>query len=138
MPESLSNLVDTLAEVFSSYNFLMVLYVFYIRLHVLVDIIRIFFQFQIFQQKPSKPTKSSEKGHSFYNIISLKKPPSFYEPHLNPSGIENNMLPQNSQKPSFILQIFQQICFCLVSEKTFSEMVQYHILTPKSHIPEAL
>ena len=37
MPESLSNLVDTLAVVFSSYNFLMVLYVFYIRLHVLVD-----------------------------------------------------------------------------------------------------
>ena len=50
------------------------------------------------------------------------------------------MLPQYTQKPSFTLPILQQtqICFCLVSEKIFAEMVQYHFLTPKKFIPEAL
>ena len=35
-------------------------------------------------------------------------------------------------KTFFSLQIFRQTCFCLVSENTFAEMVQYHFLTPKN------
>ena len=31
-------------------------------------------------QKVSKPTRTCEKNHSFYNTVSLKKPHSFYEP----------------------------------------------------------
>ena len=46
-----------------------------------------------------RPGKTSEKDHSFYNTVSLKKPQSFYEPN------ENNMLPQHSQKP-LTLQMF--------------------------------
>ena len=51
--------------------------------------------------------------------------------NLNLNDIENNMLPQHSKKSFFTLQIFQQTCFCLVSEKEFAEMVQYYFLTPK-------
>ena len=36
-----------------------------------------FFNFQIFQQKVAKPTKTSKKDHSFHNTVSLKKPHSF-------------------------------------------------------------
>ena len=43
--------------------------------HVPVDIFRV-----SFVQKVSKPAKSTEKDHSFYNTVSLKKPHSFYEP----------------------------------------------------------
>ena len=45
--------------------------------HVPVDIFRV-----SFVQKVSKPAKSTEKDHSFYNTVSLKKPHSFYEPQL--------------------------------------------------------
>ena len=54
----------------------------YIRPHVSVDIIRVFFNFLIFWQKVSRPTKTSEKVHSFYNTVLLKKPHLFYEPRL--------------------------------------------------------
>ena len=47
---------------------------FYIRPHVH----EFFFNFQIFKQKVSKPTKICEKDHS----VSLKKPHSFYELQL--------------------------------------------------------
>ena len=52
--------------------------------------------------------------------------------NLTLNDTENNMLPQHSKKSFFTLQIFQQTCFCLVSEKQFAEMVQYYFLTPKS------
>ena len=35
-----------------------------------------------FKQKVSKPRKTSEKDHSFYNTVSLNKPHTFYEPQL--------------------------------------------------------
>ena len=38
-------------------------------------------------------------------------------------------------KTFLILQIFQQTCFCLVSEKTFA---LHHFLAPKNYILEAL
>ena len=47
------------------------------------------------------------------------------------NDIENNMLLRHSQK-LFTLQIFQEICFCFVLEKTFTEMVHYQFLTPKN------
>ena len=47
----------------------------------------------------STPKKTSEKDHSFYNTVSLKKPHLFYEPQLNSLDIENNMLAKHSQKP---------------------------------------
>ena len=55
--------------------------VFYIRPHVSVDdVIRFFFFFLIL--KVSKTTKASEKIHSFYNTVLLKKPHSFFKPQL--------------------------------------------------------
>ena len=41
-------------------------------LHVPMDIIRVFF-IPDFVAKISKPIKTSEKDHSFYNTVSLKK-----------------------------------------------------------------
>ena len=41
-----------------------------------------FFLFQVFYQKLSKPTKTSEKDDSSHNTFSLKKPRSFYEPQI--------------------------------------------------------
>ena len=49
--------------------------------HVLVNIIRVFL-FQNLKQKISKSIKTSQKDHSFYNTVSLKKPHSFYESQL--------------------------------------------------------
>ena len=45
-----------------------------------------------------------------------------------------NSLQQNTAKTFFTLQIFQQTCFCLVSEKTFTP---HHFLTPQNCILEA-
>ena len=55
--------------------------VFYIRPHVPVDIIRVIF-IPDFLAGSLNPTKTSEKNHSFYNTVLLKKPHSFYEPQL--------------------------------------------------------
>ena len=53
--------------------------------------------------------------------------------NLNSLDIGNNMLPQYSQKP--FLQISQQTCFCVVSEKAFGLQ---HFLTSKNCILEKL
>ena len=74
-----------------------------------------FFLFQIFYQKVSKPTKTSEKDHSFFNTASLKKPHVFYEPQLTWHWKE--YAPKIQPKTCFTLQIFQQTCFCIVSKK---------------------
>ena len=54
---------------------------FYIRPHVLVDIIRVFL-ISDFLAESLKASKNYRKKYSFYNTVSLKKPHSFYEPHL--------------------------------------------------------
>ena len=61
---------------------------------------------------------SSRKDHTFYNTVSLKKT-SFCEPQLTWHW----------------LQILQQTCFCLVSEKIFALQ---HFLAPNDCIFEAL
>ena len=78
-----------LKMLFPTYNFLIIIHLFQWTLS------EFFFQFQIFWQKVSKPTKTIEKNHLFCNTISLKKPCSFM--NLNSLEIENNMLPQHSQ-----------------------------------------
>ena len=50
--------------------------------HVPVGIIRVFLNFSFSCKSVSKPTKTSEKDHSFYNTVSLKQPHSFYMPQL--------------------------------------------------------
>ena len=54
-----------------------------------------FFLFQILWQKISKQIKTSEKGHSFYNTVSLKRR---HVTNLNSFEIETNMLPKHRQK----------------------------------------
>ena len=93
-----------------------------------------FFLFQILYQKISKPIKTNEKDHSFYNSVSLSKNLTHFV-NLNSFEIENNMLPKKQPKNFLSLQIFQQKCFCLVSEKTFA---LHHFLTPKNYFLEAL
>ena len=63
MIENLIFVIPFLKILFQAYNF---------SPHVLMDLIRIFL-FQIWWQKISKPIKTSEKDHSFYNTVSLKK-----------------------------------------------------------------
>ena len=70
---------------------------FYIRPHVPVVIIRVSFLFQIFQQRVSKPRKTSQKDHSFYNTVSLKNLTPFTS--LDSLYIEYKMLPKHCQKP---------------------------------------
>ena len=76
-----------------------------------------FFLFQIFEQKVSKPTKISEKDHSFYNKVLLKNTYSFYEPQL--TWHWKRYVPATQPKTSLTLQIFQQTCFSFVPEKHF-------------------
>ena len=73
------------------------------------------FLFQNLQQKISKSIKTSEKDHSFYRQFHSKNHTHFT--NLNSFKTENNMLPKRSQRNFFSLQIFQQTCFCLLSEK---------------------
>ena len=43
-----------------------------------------FFIISYFLAESLKPTKASEKDHSFYDTVSLKNPSSFYEPQPRP------------------------------------------------------
>ena len=63
MIENLIFVIPFLKILFQAYNF---------SPHVLMDLIRIFL-FQIWWQKISKPIKTSEKDHSFYNTVSFRK-----------------------------------------------------------------
>ena len=77
--------------------------------------LKFIFSFQIFEQKVSKPTKTSKKDHPFCNAVLPKKPYSFCEPQL--TQLSKNILPAAHPKTLQALQTFQQICFWLVSEK---------------------
>ena len=81
---------------------------------------------------------SSRKSQSQQNLakkiihftIQLRSKNISHFTNLNSLDIENNMLP----KTFFTLQISQQKCFYLVSEKV---LVLHHFLTPKNCILEA-
>ena len=90
----------------------------------------LFFSFQIIEKSPGQK-RTSEKDHSFYKTVSLKKPHSFYKPQHTWQW----NAPPTQPKTFLILQIFQHTCLCLVSEKTFA---LHHFLTRKSSILEAL
>ena len=77
--------------------------------------LKFIFSFQIFEQKVSKPTKTSKKDHPFYNAVLPKKPYPFSEPQL--TQLSKNILPAAHPKTLHALQTFQQTCFWLVSEK---------------------
>ena len=68
------NINDSKSHICNSFfeNIISGIQLFYISAHVTVGIIRVFFQFQIFKYKVSKPTKTSEKDHSFYKTVSFK------------------------------------------------------------------
>ena len=61
---------------FRAYNFFIFVHTFQWTLSEL------FFSYLIFQQKVLKPIKTSERVHSFYNRVLIKKPHSFYERQL--------------------------------------------------------
>ena len=103
------------------YNF------FYIRQHVLVDTVRVFFNFRFFSSKSQSQQKLTKKITHFTIQFCSKNLTHFT--NLYSLDIENNML------LLLTLQIFQQTSFCLVSEKAFA---LHHFLTPKNCILEAL
>ena len=105
---------------------------FYICLHVPVDLIRIIFNSRFSSIKSQSQQKLAKKFAHFIVQFRSKSLIHLMNLKLNLNDIENNMLPQHSKKSFFTLQIFQETCFCLVSEKQFAEMVQYYFLTPKS------
>ena len=73
----------------------------------------VFFNFLIFYQQVLKPTKTSEKVHSFYDKVLLK---IILFMNLNSLEIENNMLLQHSQKP-FSLYTFSSQYFSVWCQK---------------------
>ena len=77
---------------------------------------RVFCEFLIFQQKVSKPAKTSKKDHSFHNIASLTNLIHFTK--LNSLDIENNMRSQRSQKP-FSLYKFSSQHFSVSCQKKY-------------------
>ena len=88
------------------------------------------FLLQIFQQKVSKPTKTSRKVHSFYNTAFLNKP--FYEPQII-QQCKKTYSPNTAKDLTHFTYIPTR--FQLVSEKeTFA---LHHFQTPKNCILEA-
>ena len=80
----------------------------------------------------ARPIKTSQKDHSFYNTVSLKKPHSFYESQLFET--ETNM-PQNTAKKLSQFTNFPANIFLLVSGKSFA---LHRFLTSKNYFLEAL
>ena len=78
-------------------NIISSIHFFYICPDVAVNFIREFFQFQIFLQKVSKPTKLAKKITHF--TIKFRSKNLTHITNLNSPDIENNMLPQHSQRP---------------------------------------
>ena len=77
----------------------------------------------MFYQKASKPTKTSKSDHSFHNTVPNKKPCWGYLTNLNSLNIVKNILPPAAQSNTLLnLQIFQQKCFWLVSEKRICDL----------------
>ena len=74
---------DSKSHIWNSFfeNLISGIQYFYIRPHIPLDIITIFFNFR-FSITVTKPAKRSEKDHSFYNTVSLKKPNSSDKPQL--------------------------------------------------------
>ena len=103
----------------------------YIRLHVPVDMIRIYaFNFRFISSKSQSQQKQAKKTHftiHFHseNLIYLMNL------NLNLNGNENNMLPQHNRNP-FHFKNFAANLFLFGVRKKFAEMLQYHILTPRN------
>ena len=104
-------------------------YNFFIRPHVPVEIIRVF---SLISDFLVEGLKASKKDHSCYNTVSLKTSLILWTlTYLPLKKYALATLP----KAFLTLQIFQQTCFCLFSEKAFA---LHHFLTPKNCIIEAL
>ena len=90
------NINDTKSLVWNSFfeNIISDMQLFYICPQVPVNIIRVFLILAFLAEslKANKKTKTSKKGHSFYNTILLKKPHSFYQPQLTWLNSINNFL----------------------------------------------
>ena len=69
-----------------------------------------------FSGRVSKPTKTSNKYQSFKNTVLLKKHQSFYKCQLTQHY--EKYTTTTKPKTLLTLQIFQQTCFWLVSDKT--------------------
>ena len=91
-----------------------------------------FFNFRFSTRKSQSQQESSKKDHKFYNSFA-QKTDSFYEPQLTRCWKWH--APATQPKNFLTLQIFQQTCFCLVSEKIFA---LHHFLAPRNCILEAL
>ena len=72
--------------------------------------------------------KARKKSKKYYSIQFRSKDLTHFT-KLDFFYIESNMLPKHSQKLFSSLRIFQQTCFCLLSEKTFA---LHNFLTPKN------
>ena len=92
-------------------NIFLGIQLFYIRPHVPVDIIRVFFYFRFSNRKSQSQQKLAKKITHCTIQLHAKNLTYFMNP--NSVDIESNMPPQRSQKP-LTLQLFQQTCFCLV------------------------
>ena len=90
------------------------------------------FNFKFYSRKSQSQEKLAKKITNFTIQFRLKNLTHFT--NLSSLDIENNMLPQYSQKAFLTLKIFQDKCFCLVSEKTFTlQMSIYFYVSPQEN-----
>ena len=94
---------------------------------------KFFFDFRFSRRKSQSQQKLLIK--ITYFAIQVRSKHLTHFANLNSLDIENNMPPKTLPKTFLTLQIFQEACLCLVSEKTFALQ---HFLTPKNCILEAL
>ena len=100
--------------------------------HVLVDIMR-FFYIPEFIAENLKPNKNQRKRLPILQYILAQKTSLILR--ISTLVELKIICSQNTAKNFLSLQIFQQTCFCLMSEKTFA---LHHFLTPKNYFLETL
>ena len=130
------NINDSNSHIWNSFseNIILGIQPFYIRPHIPVDIIRVFFNFRFSCRKSQSQQKLAKNISPLilqYSFAQKTSPILRTLTHLTLKTICS----RNTVNSVLTLKIFQQTCFRLVSEKIFA---LHHLLTPKNHILEAL
>ena len=97
---------------------------FYIRPHVPVDIIRVFLVFRLYSRKSQSQQKLAKKITHF--TIQFRSKNLTHFTNLNSLDIENNMLPQHSQKPFWLYKFSSKHVSVWCQKKHFGCTISWH------------
>ena len=126
------NINDSKSHIWNSFfeNIISGIQLFYIRPQVLVDIIRVFFNFRFSSRKSLKKSQKQQKLAKYITHFTIQfgLKNRIHFTNLNSLDIENSMLLQHNQKPLSLYNFFNKH-ICLVSEITFA---LHRFLTPKN------